>query len=106
LNFPFQTNFEIFLGQECGLSGIFNCKDGDTREGVATFYNPSKFKLLETTKIIVKEFMTTLPFYKSFSHMESLVERISERNTVLQVSVFEFVNSPDSILIVGEYYNK
>lgn len=90
------------LFSDCGYRGTFSLKSGETSsEGLATFYNPSKFELLQTETLNLREEMVRMPFYPSLMEVPGLADRLQDRNTVLQISTFQQVNS-SCVFLVGK----
>jgi len=97
-----QNYFTPFLSNDCGLRGILAVKSGENAvEGVATFYNPNKFKFLESETVNIREEMKKLSFYDTLPTVPGLTERLDDRNTVLQVSVLQHVGT-SHVFVVGK----
>ncbi|CAG7722123.1 unnamed protein product [Allacma fusca] len=97
----FEGELQTFLFQTKKLEGTFSCKLGNTKEGVATFYNTQKLKLLQSETVELASALKFLPFWDSLKSMESVVNRLEERNTVLQLVVLENKNEVGSITLVA-----
>jgi len=100
-----QGIFSPCLEHNLKSKGYFSCKIGNTKEGIATFYNPQKFDALRHETVVILEHMKTLPFWNSISSLsEEFFNRLNERNTVFQLSILKPKGVPDSIIIIGKLF--
>ncbi|XP_018518863.1 2',5'-phosphodiesterase 12 [Lates calcarifer] len=80
-----------------GLDGVFRIKDKQ-HEGLATFYRRSKFRLLSSHDIMLREALISDPIHSELlerlSANSALKDKIVQRSTSLQVSVLEDLNKP------------
>ncbi|XP_064117001.1 2',5'-phosphodiesterase 12-like isoform X2 [Macrobrachium nipponense] len=88
-----------------GFEGHFDAKAGQVTEGLAVFYRTEKLRLLERNRFVLStELQTNVLFsdmWEKLQTNEKVKERVSERSTVLQVSVFESVEDPSRIIVLG-----
>uniref|UniRef100_A0A8C1WYA1 Phosphodiesterase 12 n=1 Tax=Cyprinus carpio TaxID=7962 RepID=A0A8C1WYA1_CYPCA len=87
-----------------GLDGVFRIKKRQ-HEGLATYFRRSKLKLLEQYDIMLSEALMTDPLHwellEKVSTNPSLMEKIGNRSTVLQVTVLQSLCDPSRILCAG-----
>lgn len=88
-----------------GFEGHFDAKAGQVTEGLAVFYRTGKLRLLERNRFVLStELQTNVLFsdmWEKLQTNEKVKERVSERSTVLQVSVLESVEDPSRIIVLG-----
>jgi len=98
----YEGNYEPFLCLHGHYQGAFGRKSGDANEGVATFFNKSKFSLLHSETVVILEHMKSLPMWESIlSKNPALLKRLEGRNQVLQVNILQSKANPNLILVVG-----
>lgn len=82
----------------------FSIKGGTVAEGLACFYNAKRFKLLDSTRVVLAEHINTDPIYKDIwekiKENEKLAERILQRTTAVQTTILQS-KEHDEILLVG-----
>ncbi|XP_071755590.1 2',5'-phosphodiesterase 12 [Centroberyx gerrardi] len=87
-----------------GLDGVFRIKEKQ-HEGLATFYRRSKLRLLSRRDIVLSEALTSDPIHSDLLERVSanpvLKDKILQRSTALQVSVFEDLNEPPRKICVA-----
>ncbi|KAM4613082.1 2',5'-phosphodiesterase 12 isoform 2-T2 [Polymixia lowei] len=87
-----------------GLDGVFRIKEKQ-HEGLATFYRRSKLRLLSRHDAVLSEALTSDPIHSALletvSANTSLKEKILQRSTTLQVSVFEDLTEPSRKICVA-----
>lgn len=89
-----------------GFKGRHTSKIGNTKEGIATFHNPSKLTEIQFNYFVILEHMKTLPLWEKLQAVgNDFIERLEERNTVFQVSIFQ-VNQlkKKTLLILGNVH--
>lgn len=88
-----------------GLDGFYDAKGGQVTEGLAVFFRESKLRVLGHSRLILsEELQHNILFADLWEKVQTnpkLTERIVQRSTVLQVNVFESVEDPSKLLVVG-----
>ncbi|KAM3849795.1 2',5'-phosphodiesterase 12 [Diretmus argenteus] len=87
-----------------GLDGVFRIKEKQ-HEGLTTFYRRSKLRLLSRHDVVLSEALTSDPVHAELLHRVSayatLKDKILQRSTTLQVTVFEDLNEPPKKICVA-----
>ncbi|KAL4655817.1 2',5'-phosphodiesterase 12 [Arapaima gigas] len=87
-----------------GLQGVFRVKERQ-REGLATFFRTSKLELIARYDVTLSEALTSEPRHaellRKLSTNEALKEKVVQRSTALQVTVFQSVKEPLKKLCVA-----
>ncbi|XP_042622919.1 2',5'-phosphodiesterase 12-like [Cyprinus carpio] len=98
----FPIDYEIGAGNFSAF--VFRIKKRQ-HEGLATYFRRSKLKLLEQYDIMLSQALTADPLHRELlekvSTNPSLMEKIGNRSTVLQVTVLQSLSDPSRILCVG-----
>lgn len=85
----------------------FSVKGGLVVEGLATFYNAKRFKLLDSTRIVLAEHINTDPTYKDIwekiEQNEKLSERILQRTTAAQTTILESTEHNEILLVANTH---
>lgn len=85
--------------------GNMALKGGEVAEGLAFFYNKTRFKLLESQRIVFSEHLQTDPLFvdiwEKISKNEKLATRILERSTTLQLNVVESLEHNEVLVIAN-----
>jgi len=98
----YEGTYKVFFQHELNCEGVFSCKTGNTSEGVVTFCNRSKFTILQSQTIAVRDHLKTMPLWREIEKNESVFNRVNERNTVLQLSTVAPLARRDMILLIGK----
>lgn len=92
-NLDFESNFSI--------------KGGLVAEGLACFYNAKRFKLLDSTRVVLAEHINTDPIYKEIwekiKENEKLTERILQRTTAVQTTVLQSKEFNEILLVANTH---
>jgi 2',5'-phosphodiesterase len=88
-----------------GYNGFLSSKTGTVKEGVAIFYNPRKLECIKNETVVIVEHLKTMEYVWSKIHA-LIADRLNERNSVLQVSIFSSLAQEKTILIIGKKYKK
>ncbi|MCJ8744538.1 hypothetical protein PDJAM_G00119990 [Pangasius djambal] len=87
-----------------GMDGVFKVKEKQ-HEGLATFYRRSKFRLLSRHDIMLSEALEMDALHsvllEKLSTNPVLKEKVVQRSTTLQVTVFQSISDPSKIVCVG-----
>ncbi|XP_056130383.1 2',5'-phosphodiesterase 12 [Lampris incognitus] len=87
-----------------GLDGVFRVKEKQ-HEGLGTFYRRSKLRLLSCHDIILSEALTSDPLHAGLlervSANPTLKDKVLQRSTALQASVFEDLSEPSRKICVA-----
>ncbi|KAI5093373.1 2',5'-phosphodiesterase 12, partial [Silurus meridionalis] len=87
-----------------GMDGVFKVKERQ-HEGLATFYRRSKYRLLSRQDIMLSEALKTDALHNVLLEKLStnlvLKEKVLQRSTTLQLTVFQSTSDPSKILCVG-----
>lgn len=85
----------------------FSVKGGLVVEGLATFYNAKRFKLLDSTRIVLAEHINTDPLYKDIwekiEQNEKLSERILQRTTAVQTTTLESIEHSEILIVANTH---
>ncbi|XP_046675710.1 2',5'-phosphodiesterase 12-like isoform X2 [Homalodisca vitripennis] len=99
----FESDLVPVLGEQ-GLVGV-HAKKSTIREGVSTFYSPSKFKLLDTQEVILGEELVNKSYCSrilaTVEKNTQLKERITGLGTTALALTLENNEKPGEILVVG-----
>lgn len=66
------------------------------------FYNPKKLDCMKSETVVINEHLKTMPIWSKLMEQSSIVERVDERNSVLQVSIFKAKAQENTIIIIGK----
>ncbi|KAM8930772.1 2',5'-phosphodiesterase 12 [Pelodytes ibericus] len=92
----YTESLEPALG-EAGLDGLYRPKD-QQREGLATFYRRSRFRLLSRHDIVLRTALREDPRHAALlerlARYPAARERVLNRNTALQVTVLQSTTEP------------
>ncbi|XP_014259639.1 2',5'-phosphodiesterase 12 [Cimex lectularius] len=100
----FEYDLSFLLG--CvDFAGEMAKKNGTVSEGVATFFNKTKFRLVQQCKYVFGEEVDKdkmfADIWDQIKLNEKLVEKIKDLGTVLQILVLESVQNPSNYLVLG-----
>ncbi|KAJ8259889.1 hypothetical protein GJAV_G00174600 [Gymnothorax javanicus] len=88
------------------FDGVFRMKEKQ-HEGLVTFFRRSKFKLLSQHDITLSEALVSDPLHRELldkiSANPTLMEKVVQRSTTLQVSVLQSLKEPSKKLCVCQY---
>ncbi|KAK7899434.1 hypothetical protein WMY93_020287 [Mugilogobius chulae] len=87
-----------------GFDGVFRMKEKQ-HEGLATFYRRSRFRFLSSHDVVLSEALGSDPLHvdllQKLSSKPDLKEKILQRSTSLQVSIFQDLLQPERSLCVA-----
>lgn len=102
-NSIFTHDLVPFLSES--YQGNFSQKGENVLEGLAIFYHISKFRLLNTQTVMIRDVLSNDPIfsdlYMKLTENKSFIERFLARNSVLQTVLLESVENPGKRLLVG-----
>lgn len=85
----------------------FSLKGGLVAEGLACFYNTNRFKLLDTTRVILGEHINQDPLFKDLwekvEKNEKLKERILIRTTGVQTTTLQSKEYDEVVLVANTH---
>lgn len=85
-----------------GFKGRHTSKIGNTKEGIATFHNPSKLTEIEFKSFVILDEMKTLPLWQRLEAVgNEFTQRLEERNTVFHISVFKANHCQKKTILVA-----
>ena len=99
----FNHSLAPFLKAKQRLHGELCLKAGNLSEGLATFYNEKKFRLLEQQRHVFTELIADDPLFDDIRLAIETNEQLSKRidlKTVFHVSVLESLQVKDRLLLV------
>ena len=99
----FEKNLQPAL-ETMGFEGLMRCKGEEVPEGEATFFRKSKFSLITQHDIVLKEALLNDPAQAGVLHHVSpipiLLETLTKRNTVVQLSILKVLGFEKRYLCV------
>lgn len=85
----------------------FSVKGGLVVEGLACIYNMERFKLIDTTRIVLAEHISTDAIYadiwKEIKNNSKLAERILQRTTAVQTTTLESTENEEILLVANTH---
>lgn len=85
----------------------YSVKGGLVAEGLATFYNANRFKLLDSTRFVLGEHINTNPIYndiwKKIEQNQKLAERILQRTTTVQTTTLQSTEYNEILLVANTH---
>ncbi|XP_045599255.2 2',5'-phosphodiesterase 12 [Procambarus clarkii] len=92
------------LGSQ-GLEGHYTAKGGQVTEGCTIFCRKNKLRILEQNRFLLSaELQNNILFADMWEEVQTspdLTLKMTQRSTVLQVSVIESVENPSKLIVVG-----
>lgn len=87
--------------------GVFSKKGGQVSEGMACFFNTTRFRLVSSETIILASILPESPLladvYAAVIQNEKLMTRIMERTTALQLVVLESIQNGKRIVVANTH---
>ncbi|CAI9718258.1 Hypothetical predicted protein [Octopus vulgaris] len=88
-----------------GFEGLLCLKAGQVPEGSATFFNKSKFKLVDKHDIVLSEIIESDSRFKDILNLlecnEQLMHKVLQKQTIQQVSILESLDKSGQLLCVA-----
>ena len=87
--------------------GVFSKKGGQVSEGMACFFNTTRFRLVSSETTILASILPESPLladvYAAVIQNEKLMTRIMERTTALQLVVLESIQNGKRIVVANTH---